>query len=103
MKKFYNQDAIISQVADKAGVYKNSVRMIFRALEEVIVKDMSQAIPPYERVDLRLMNGLVLRADYLPEREGVDPRTGEEITVAASIKPKAVFTPAFKDYINQTE
>src|SRR4051794_17701647 len=79
------QTQLADAVAEKAGLSRNEAKNLLAALEEVVLEQISNA----EKVKIGTLVQLTVRLKpATKERQGRNPATGEEITIAA--KPASV-------------
>jgi DNA-binding protein HU-beta len=79
------QTQLADAVADKAGLSRSEAKNALAALEEVVLEQISNA----EKVKIGNLVQLTVRLKpATKERQGRNPATGEEITIAA--KPASV-------------
>ena len=62
------QDNIISQIANQEGMSKASVRKVFKSTERYIF-DCLSATTPSESTTIRILDGLTLECNYIPEKK----------------------------------
>lgn len=79
-----NKTQIVSAFAEKAGITNKDASMYFNALMGVLADNIVEgdgviAIPDFGRFSIK----------HVAERQGVNPTTGEKITIAA--RDKVVF------------
>ena len=72
-----NKTQIVSAFAEKAGITNKDASMYFNSLMGVLADNI--AIPDFGRFSIK----------HVAERQGVNPATGEKITIAA--RDKVVF------------
>lgn len=85
---------LIAEVSERVGVSRAIGKMFFEALQMTVVEHMSNL------ETVRIMRGLELTGVEVPEHKGLNPRTGETITVPTKIFPKAKFGLGFKAMLN---
>jgi nucleoid DNA-binding protein len=79
------QSQLIAEIADRAEVTRADAKAVLGALEEVVLEEVSNA----EKVKIGNLVQLAVRVRPATKaRNGRNPATGEEITIAA--KPAAV-------------
>ena len=79
------QTQLADAVAEKAGLSRNEAKNVLAALEEVVLEQISNA----EKVKIGNLVQLTVRLKPATKaRQGRNPATGEEITIAA--KPASV-------------
>ena len=62
------QDTLIRQIADKEDINVATVREIFKSAEDIIFDHLSSTTPS-ENTVIKLLDGLSLECNYVPEKE----------------------------------
>ena len=62
------QDTLIKQIADKEDINVETVREIFKSAEDIIFDHLSSTTPS-ENTIIKLLDGLSLECNYVPEKE----------------------------------
>ncbi len=62
------QDTLIKQIADKEDINVATVRKIFKSAEDIIFDHLSSTTPS-ENTIIKLLDGLSLECNYVPEKE----------------------------------
>ena len=62
------QDTLIKQIADKEDINVATVREIFKSAEDIIF-DHLYSTTPSENTIIKLLDGLSLECNYVPEKE----------------------------------
>ena len=62
------QDTLIKQIADKEDINVATVRDIFKSAEDIIFDHLSSTTPS-ENTIIKLLDGLSLECNYVPEKE----------------------------------
>lgn len=62
------QENLIKQIADKEDINVATVRTIFKSAENIIFDHLSSTTPS-ENTIIKLMDGLSLECNYVPEKE----------------------------------
>ena len=62
------QDTLIKQIADKEDINVATVREIFKSAEDIIFDHLSSTTPS-ENTIIKLLDGLSLECNYIPEKE----------------------------------
>ena len=62
------QDTLIKQIADKEDINVATVREIFKSAENIIFDHLSSTTPS-ENTIIKLLDGLSLECNYVPEKE----------------------------------
>ena len=62
------QDILIKQIADKEDINVATVREIFKSAEDIIFDHLSSTTPS-ENIIIKLLDGLSLECNYVPEKE----------------------------------
>lgn len=90
-----NKSELIAAVAEKGEITKKDAEKAVNALIETIVEEVAKG----EKIQL-VGFGTFERRER-KEREGVKPKTGEKITIPASMVPAFKVGKAFKDAVNK--
>ena len=62
------QDNLIKQIAEKEDINVATVREIFKSAEDIIFDHLSSTTPS-ENTVIKLLDGLSLECNYVPEKE----------------------------------
>ena len=62
------QNTLIKQIADKEDINVATVREIFKSAEDIIFDHLSSTTPS-ENTIIKLLDGLSLECNYVPEKE----------------------------------
>ena len=87
------QDTLIKQIADKEDINVATVRDIFKSAEDIIFDHLSSTTPS-ENTVIKLLDGLSLECNYVPEKE---IHTYDDIVC----KPKIWSKPKITRYYNR--
>ena len=87
------QDTLIKQIADKEDINVATVREIFKSAEDIIFDHLSSTTPS-ENTVIKLLDGLSLECNYVPEKE---IHTYDDITC----KPRIWSKPKITRYYNR--
>ena len=87
------QDALIKQIADKEDINVATVREIFKSAEDIVFDHLSSTTPS-ENTVIKLLDGLSLECNYVPEKE---IHTYDDIVC----KPKIWSKPKITRYYNR--
>ena len=87
------QDTLIKQIADKEDINVATVREIFKSAEDIIFDHLSSTTPS-EHTIIKLLDGLSLECNYVPEKE---IHTYDDIVC----KPKIWSKPKITRYYNR--
>ena len=87
------QDTLIKQIADKEDINVATVREIFKSAEDIIFDHLSSTTPS-ENTIIKLLDGLSLECNYIPEKE---IHTYDDIVC----KPKIWSKPKITRYYNR--
>ena len=87
------QDTLIKQIADKEDINVATVREIFKSAEDIIFDHLSSTTPT-ENTVIKLLDGLSLECNYVPEKE---IHTYDDIVC----KPKIWSKPKITRYYNR--
>ena len=87
------QDNLIKQIAEKEDINVATVREIFKSAEDIIFDHLSSTTPS-ENIVIKLLDGLSLECNYVPEKE---IHTYDDIVC----KPKIWSKPKITRYYNR--
>lgn len=62
------QENLVKQIAEKEDINVATVREIFKSAEDIIFDYLSSTTPSEKRV-IKLLDGLSLECNYIPEKE----------------------------------
>ena len=88
-----NKTELIAAVAEKAGVSKKDAEKVYASFVDVVAAELKKG----EKVQLVGFGTFEVKARAA--RQGINPRTKEAITIAASKAPAFKAGKAFKDAI----
>lgn len=97
---FITREATISRLAEKSGYYKQDIRALLNALDDLVV-DIFDEVTDEDEVVWQLTRGIRVGCKVVPERERVNPKTQEPIVCCAQTKPFVKFSENFRDIIQQ--
>ena len=89
------REQLIAKVAEKANYWKQDVRNVFNAMEDVILEcfdDIEEDNP----ISVRLLSFLALNGTIWGERERVDPRDRKPIVCKPSVRILGKVSDGFK-------
>lgn len=89
-----NKSEFVKAIADKAGYTIKDVAVIVDAYLEVVKEALA------EGDKISLVGFGTYEVKDVAEKQGVNPATGEKITIAACKKPVLKFSSALKDSLN---
>ena len=96
----HKQRDLVSMVSDATGFTKGDCKIVLDAIPDCVMKIMKETNDA-EDTEISLASGIVLGSRYIPEKELVDPRNREPITVPAKLQPYGKFTDRFKELVNE--
>ena len=89
-----NKTEFVAAIAEKAGLSKADAAKAVAAFTEVVVEEMKKD----EKI--QLVGFGTFEVSKRPERQGINPATGDKITIAAANVPKFKAGAALKKAIN---
>ena len=90
------QDTLIKQIADKEDINVATVREIFKSAEDIIFDHLSSTTPS-ENTIIKLLDGLSLECNYIPEKE---IHTYDDIVCKSKIWSKPKITRYYNRKLN---
>ncbi|MBQ9391397.1 MAG: HU family DNA-binding protein [Lachnospiraceae bacterium] len=94
-KKTMNKTELVAAMADKAGISKKDAEASLKAFTEVVAEELKKG----EKI--QLVGFGTFEVSKRAARTGRNPRTGEEMKIAASKAPKFKAGKALKDAVNK--
>lgn len=95
MGQIIKKDELIDLLAEKTSFYKQNMREVVVALEEIILESLKAATFEQDS-EIHLAKGVRICARRVAAGEAKDPRTGEMIISPEKTIPYAVFTPTLR-------
>ena len=89
-----NKNELIRETANNAGITIKEATTAFDA----VVKAITDGLKNGERIQISGFGTFEVKEK--PERDGLNPKTGEKIKISASKLPAFKFGKAFKDELN---
>ena len=90
-----NKTELVAAMADKAGISKKDAEASLKAFTEVVAEELKKG----EKI--QLVGFGTFEVSKRAARTGRNPRTGEEMKIAASNAPKFKAGKALKDAVNK--
>lgn len=98
IKTTYTKEMLIKKIAEVCRKDVDTVRSVYNALEDNLVKILSTASPQVD-VSVRLFKGISIDSVYVPEKKHLNNLTGNVIIAESKIKPKANITRSYCEKI----
>lgn len=89
------REDIIKKLSDTSGYYQKDIRVLLQCLDEVVFEELSSVIDD-EEISIQLVSGIKVKTAIVPERNRVDPRNQQPITVKATVKPACKFSQDYR-------
>lgn len=86
---------MIKKLSDKSGYYQKDIKILLQCLDEVVFEELSSVIDD-EEISIQLVSGIKVKTAIVPERNRVDPRNQQPITVKATVKPACKFSQDYR-------
>lgn len=99
IKNTYTKDMLINEISSECDKSKRLVKEIYDATEDKVFDILSSA-NENEDVSIRLFEGIVIDATYIPEHEKINNLTGESIIAKSKIKPKVKITRSYCEKVS---
>lgn len=90
-----NKNELIREVANKAGITIKQASQAFDA----VIDSITDGLKKGEKVQISGFGSFEVKCK--PAHQGINPKTGEKIDIAASKLPAFKFGKAYKDEINK--
>ena len=89
------RENMIDLLSEKSGYYKKDIRVLLQCMDEVVFEQLSQADDDND-VSVQLVQGIKASTHIVPERQRVDPRNQQPVTVKATVKPACKFSEDYR-------
>ena len=94
------RDTLIRRLSEKSGYCQKDIRPLLRCFDEAVLEYLNE-VTDTEDVSIQILKGVKISAHIVPERERVDPRTGNPIIVRETVKPACKFSEDFRKNIQE--
>lgn len=94
------KDQMARDLAEKTGYYLKDVKVLLSAMDEV-VKEYFAEVTEEEDIAVQIVEGVKISCKVVPERERVNPATGEPVICKATVKPGVKYSIVFRDTIQK--
>lgn len=94
------KDQMARDLAEKTGYYLKDVKTVLSAMDGV-VKEYFSEVTDDEEVSVQIVEGIKISCKVVPERERVNPATGEPVVCKATVKPGVKYSTVFRDTIQK--
>ena len=95
-----NKDRMARDLAEMTGYYLQDIRAVLSAMDDV-VKEYFARVTDDEEVSVQIVEGVKISCKVVPERERVNPATGEPVICKATVKPGVKYSTVFRDTIQK--
>lgn len=92
------RDALIKRLSEVSGYYQKDIKKVLQTLDDVVFEYFND-VTESENVSVQLVKGIKCGCKIVPERTRKDPRTQNEITCEATVKPFTKFSDDFRKAI----
>lgn len=99
--KEFNKDNLISEVASRLNLYKDSVEEVYTSLENYVIELLMKSDENYN-TSIKLFNGVYLQSIYEGEKVRLNNFDKTEYTIKPKLKFRTFFTAHFKNEKNKT-
>ena len=94
------KDQMARDIAEKSGYYLKDVKAVLSVMDD-LVKEYFADVADDKDVSVQIVEGIKISCKVVPERERVNPATGEPIICKATVKPGVKYSAVFRDTIQQ--
>ena len=94
------KDQLSRDLAKKTGYYLQDVKAVLSAMDD-IVKEYFAEVTDDKEVSVQIVEGVKISCKVVPERERVNPATGEPVICKATVKPGVKYSTVFRDTIQK--
>ena len=89
------RDEMVRKLSAKSGYNMKDIRILLRCMDEVVFEELSQ-VNDDDDVSVQLVQGIKVGTHVVPERQRVDPRNQNPVTVKATVKPACKFSDDYR-------
>ncbi len=89
------REEMIKRLSERSGFYQKDVRTLLQCMDDEVFEIMGEATLDGE-IQMQIVTGIKLGCKIVGERDRVDPRTQEPITVGETVKPFAKFSQDYR-------
>ena len=90
-----NRTEFVKAVAEKAEMTQKATKEILDVMQELVYAEMKKG------EEVKIFDSVTLLGKKVPERECRNPQTGETMTVAEHLAPKAKFGTGIKGLLKE--
>ena len=94
------KDQMARDLAKKTDYYLQDVKAVLSAMDD-LVKEYFAEVTDDNDVSVQIVEGIKISCKVVPERERVNPATGEPIICKATVKPGVKYSTVFRDAIQK--
>ena len=94
------KDQMARDIAEKSGYYLKDVKTVLSVMDD-LVKEYFADVTDDRDVSVQIVEGVKISCKVVPERERVNPATGEPIVCKATVKPGVKYSVVFRDTIQK--
>ena len=94
------KDQMARDLAKKTDYYLQDVKAVLSAMDD-LVKEYFAEVTDDKDVSVQIVEGIKISCKIVPERERVNPATGEPIICKATVKPGIKYSTVFRDTIQK--
>lgn len=94
------KDQMARKLAEKTGFYLQDVKAVLSAMDDA-VKECFAEVTDDKEVSVQIVEGVKISCKVVPERERVNPATGEPIVCKATVKPGVKYSTVFRETIQK--
>lgn len=98
-KIVYNKENVVKMIAEECDKKIVDVHTVHDAFESVIARLLSSATPDSD-ITVKLFEGITIDSVFVPEETKINNLTGNTMTYASKIKPKANITRSYQNKLN---
>lgn len=94
------KDQMARDIAEKSGYYLKDVKVVLSVMDD-LVKEYFADVTDDTDVFVQIVEGVKLSCKVVPERERVNPATGEPVVCKATVKPGVKYSSVFRNTIQK--
>ena len=94
------KDQMARDIAEKSGFYLKDVKTVLSVIDD-LVKEYFADVTDDNDISVQIVEGIKISCKVVPERERVNPATGEPVICKATVKPGVKYSTVFRDTIQK--
>lgn len=99
-ERIITQKSLIDMISADTGFKKIEIQKVIDSLENAMQVSLAQ-VNEKENIKIKLMPGIIVEANYQPDKVATDPRTGKNVVAKERVMLKVNVLKSFKQKVNE--